>query len=206
MEKQSINKYVGQVFSFLMKTVYPSFVFPRGGLAQKSVSSCMDTLHVRYITLSRERIIDFCICQVYAISRFEESYISKWKVSHSFGKKAIERYLFQTAVQKRFQDRWLKENGLSRAELVSLFQDRSKHPLYKFIYPEYEEGTKRRLLGTLAGFYVCQVSTILWTPFSPSCARCPSAEKCREITKKKYFELYRIRVEEFNEREGYGND
>ena len=206
MEKQSANKYTRQVFSFLMKVVYPSFAFPGGGVARERVNNCLDTLQDRYMTLSRERVIDFCLCQVYAISRFEKGYENKWKVSHSFGGKAIERYFLQTPAHKRYQDRWLKENGLSRVELVSLFQDRSKHPLYKFIYPEYEEGTKSRLLGTLAGFYICQVSTMLWTPFSPACSGCSSAGRCREITQRKYFELYRVRVEEFNERKGYGND
>ena len=201
-----MNKYVGQVFSFLMKLVYPSFVFPRGGIAQKSISDCLNALQKKHMTLSRERIVDFCLCQAYAISRFERNYKNKWKVSHSFGEKAIERYFSQTPAQKRYQDRWLKENGLSRNMLVSLFQDRSKHPLYKFIYPEYEEATKSRLPGTLAGFYICQVSTMLWTPLSPTCNKCPFTEKCRKITQHKYFELYRIRTEEFNERGSYGNN
>ena len=207
MERQSMNKYVGQVFSFLMKLVYPSFVFPKGGAAQKSVNDCLNALQNKYSTLSRERIVDFCLCQVYTLSRFEKGYEKKWKASHSFGARATDRYFLQTPTHRRYQDRWLKENRLSRGMLHFLFQDRSKHPLYKFIYPEYEEGTKGRLLGTSAGFYICQVSTMLWTPFSPTCNKCTFVEECRKITQQKYFELYRIRVEEFNERGGgYGDD
>lgn len=65
----------------------------------------------------------------------------------------------------------------------------------KFLYPEYEDATKCRRIGTEAGLYVCSLSTLLWTPLSPVCRECTMAEKCREMTCERYPELYRLRVE-----------
>ncbi len=205
MEKQSTDKYARQVFTMLFKLIDPAFSFPGGGIAARSVAQCMAALERKHITLGRERIVDYCVCQAYAVTRFGEDYLPRWRVTHSFGEKALERYDRNTAIQKYHQDRWLREHGLSRGAILSLFQDRSQHPLFKFVFPEYEEGTKKRLLGTAAGFYICQVSTLGWTPFSPACECCPTAEKCREVTRQRYCELYRIRVEAYHERGRHGD-
>lgn len=82
-----------------------------------------------------------------------------------------------------------------RGGLLHEVRDRSQHPLAKFLYPEYEDATKRRRIGTEAGLYVCCLSTLLWTPLSPVCQECAMAGKCREMTRERYPELYRLRVE-----------
>ena len=64
-----------------------------------------------------------------------------------------------------------EEFGLSRHDLARAVEDRRSHPFGRFIYPEYEETTKRRLLSTEAGYLVCALSTLMWTPFSPSCSK-----------------------------------
>ena len=199
MEKNESIRYSIRVFTFLMKkTLAPSFEFPGGGISLRSVSFCLDSLEAGCKSdLSEERMNDFCICQVYAISRFDAGYLSKWKVSHSFGKKAIERFERSTKGKKYFEDKWLKEAGLSRSGLLIEFRDRSEHPLMKFIFPEYEENTKRRMHSSEVGFYICQVSTLLWTPFSPSCMTCKNEARCKEVCSRKYAELYRLRLEEF---------
>ena len=68
--------------------------------------------------------------------------------SHSFGKKAIGRYLRSGKERRYREDRWLKSFGLSRQDLVRAVEDRRRHPFGRFIYPEYEETTKRQLLST----------------------------------------------------------
>ncbi|MBF0575528.1 hypothetical protein IR022_06060 [Dysgonomonas sp. GY617] len=182
----------------MKKTLAPSFEFPGGGIALRSVTSCLNSLEAGCKSdLSAERLNAYCICQVYTISRFDTGYLSKWKVSHSFGKKAVLRFLSNTQNKKYFEDKWLKGIGLSRSSLRIEFRDRSEHPLMKFIFPEYEENTKRRMHSSEVGFYICQVSTLLWTPFSPSCQTCQNGVRCKEVCRKKYAELYRLRLEEF---------
>lgn len=195
-----MNKYASGVFTFLMRLVYPEFRFPGGKVARDAVQQCLETLEKQYISVSRERVMDFCICQVYAISRYGDDYRRRWNVSHSFGRKALERYSKEKEGGRYYENRWLKEHGLSRKRLLSLFADRTKHPLFKFIYPEWEECTKKRLLDMDAGYYICQVSTMLWTPFSPSCRVCSFATKCKDVTARKYHELYRLRIMEYQER------
>lgn len=199
METSESIKYSIRVFTFLMKiTLVPSFRFPHGNIAVDNVMSCLNTLEINYQEeLSCERLNDYCICQVYNISRFDKSYLNKWKVSHSFGKKAIKRYLSNSRIRKYYEDQWLKDAGLSRSGLLIEFRDRSRHPLMKFIFPEYEENTKKRMHSSEVGFYICQISTLLWTPFSESCTTCKNESRCRQVCRRKYAELYRLRVEEF---------
>ena len=88
-----------------------------------------------------------------------------------------------------------------RHDLARAVEDRRSHPFGRFIYPEYEETTKRRLLSTEAGYLVCALSTLMWTPFSPSCSKCAKAEPCRRRTQARYPELYRIRCEAWRKKE-----
>lgn len=193
---------MAKVFSILMRTaVTAAFTFPKGGIATRAVSSCLGVLdgHCQRET-SDERIVDFCVCQVYAISRFDAVYLKRWKVSHSFGQKALERFAANQQATRYYEDRWLRKYGLSRGVLVSYIRDRREHPLFRYVFPRYEEVTKERALNTTVGYYICGISTLLWTPFSPACQQCCHAEACRERTRLNYPELYRIRTEEYNNR------
>ena len=107
----------------------------------------------------------------------------------------MERFARSTKAHRYWEDRWLKEHGLSRGALLQEVRDRSEHPLAKFIYPEYEDATKLRRIGTEAGLYVCCQSTLMWTPLSPVCSECAMAERCRKMTHERYPELYRLRAE-----------
>lgn len=198
------DKYTCMVraFTLLMRrTVAPSFTFPGGGAAMRSVDACVKALEARYSALERERIADYCICQVYAISRFGGDYLSRWRVSHSFGKKAQERFAGTCREKRYWEDRWLMNQSLTRIDVGLWIEDRRKHPLYRFINPEYEEPTKRRMLSTPVGYYICGASTLLWTPFSPACQVCTMAAACQKRTKQVYGELYRIRIEEYSGKE-----
>lgn len=183
------------VFTFLMRELVDTgFSFPGGGIANRTVENCVELLGG---DPGRERMLDFCICQVYAVSGFGKAYLSRWNAGHSFGKKAITRFSQNTKQKRYYEDKWLSGAGLSRQGLPDRFRDRGNHPLAAFIYPEYEEATKKRMLNTEAGFYICQLSTLLWTPFSKTCRSCGQQDRCREITGRKYDELYRIRMEEY---------
>lgn len=202
MENREWNKCCRRVFTLLMKqTGWTDFNFPGGGLAERCISDCFAALQARYGDMSRERLVDFCVCQGYALSGYGKEYRHKWKVSHSFGAKAVTRFGSSNAGRHYYEECWLKGYGLSRGELLSCIADRSMHPFYRFIYPEYEEHTKQRLLSTEAGFAVCGLSTLLWTPFSPACRKCKLSEACRKRTEKCFPELYRIRCEAFRGKE-----
>lgn len=151
--------------------------------------------------LSDERIADFCICQVHAISRFDGGYLAyRWIPAHSFGPKARKRFAATTPVRRYHEDRWLQEAGLNRASLPLLLKDRREHPLWQFLDPAYEEATKQRVVNTPVGYYVCGISTLLWNPFSAACRKCSRAEFCRKRTAARYPELYRLRREEAERR------
>lgn len=203
MERPELIKCTIRVFTVLMKQLSPRFSFPKGGVATKTVSSCLDSLETEYtVGLSLERIVDYCVCQVYAASRFDKGYVTnKWKVTHSFGKKALERFSETGKAKKYYEEKWLRECNLSRSTLFALIENKKRHPLFKFIYPDYEDATKMRMLSSEVGYYICAVSTLLWTPFSPVCRDCLKANLCKERTRSRYPELYRIRLEEFRKKE-----
>lgn len=202
MEKKEWAESVCRVFERLVRdTLWGDFTFPAGGRSVRLLEACFDRLEKKVITVSGERLADFCICQVYTISGFEASYRKRWDVSHSFGQKAVSRFL-QTGKQRRFyEDKWLKSFGISRTDIYTLAERRKRHPFTRFVFPEYEEVTKRRLLSSETGYLICGNSTLLWTPFSPSCQRCRHAASCRLRTAAQYPELYRLRCEMWNEKE-----
>lgn len=188
------------IFCSLMRhSVIPTFTWPKGGVARQVVFTCLEVLRKEYAEISEERIIDYCVCQIYAISRFDKEYLNhRWNITHSFGKKAICRFQANKQGNRYYEDKWLKDIGLSRNMLLEKIQDRKKHPLFRYINPEYEEATKARALSTTAGYYICAASTLLWNPYSASCSKCSKQEACIERTRMGYPELYRIRTEEFN--------
>lgn len=178
----------------LCRTLWPGFRFPGGRAAECAVERCAQALESTHGALSTERVADFCICQVYAISGYGEEYRRRWRPAHSFGAKALERFSATTLARRYYEDRWLHGYGLTREGLASE-TGCGEHPLARFVFPEWEELTKRRLLSTEAGYLVCGSSTLLWTPQSPVCGRCVLRDRCRERTRRLYPELYRLRCE-----------
>ena len=111
MEKKEWTESVCRVFERLVRdTLWGDFTFPAGGRPVRLLEACFDRLKKKVITVSGERLADFCICQVYTISGFEASYRKRWDVSHSFGQKAVSRYL-QTGKQRRFYEMAEKLRG-----------------------------------------------------------------------------------------------
>lgn len=192
-----------RVFEYLMrKTVTDGFRFPGGVNSQRTLNLFVDSIERELeCSLNRERITGFCICQIYCISDFGSNYLKRWKVAHSFGKKAIGRYMSNSRERRYYEDKWLRQNNTGRHELLEIFTDRSRHPLHKFIYPEYEEATKKRMFNSEVGFYICRISTLLWTPFSDTCRRCRNSKRCRDSLNREYPELYRIREETYKKGE-----
>lgn len=202
MERKEWTDGCRRLFTRLVRaTLWADFSFPAGGRTDRQLGMCFDELCRRFVSVSQERLADFCICQVYALSGYGMAYRRRWNVAHSFGEKAVGRYLRSGKGHRYREDRWLENHGLSRQALITVVADRSRHPFSPFIYPEYEEVTKRRLLSTEAGYLVCALSTLMWTPFSPSCSRCVKAEPCRDRTQARYPELFRIRCEAWREKE-----
>lgn len=202
MERKEWIDGCRRLFARLVRAaVWADFTFPAGGRSGRQLGTCFDLLCREVVSVSGERLADFCICQAYTLSGYGTSYRRRWNVSHSFGEKAVRRYLCSGKGRRYHEDRWLESHGLSRPALAGMVIDRSRHPLDRFIYPEYEERTKRRLLSTEAGYVVCALSTLLWTPFSPSCGKCRRSGECRRRTEAIYPELFRLRCEAWLKKE-----
>lgn len=200
---QEKSKLISRLFVLLMRlTVQSTFTMPGGRLAEKQIDDALDYLTKHYGEVGLERIVDYCICQVFAISKFDNNYLLRWKSSHSFGAKALTRFVTRRPGQKYYEDKWLSGFRLTREILLREIEDRSTHPLFKFIYPDYEDATKRRALSSVVGYYICGASTLLWTPFSEVCQSCTKSEACKVRTQKLYPEIYRLRVAEFKGKEG----
>lgn len=189
----------------LFRLIWPKFLYPKNAKTIQLLEACYGRLYAKLGRVTVIDMVDFMICQVYACSRFDKSYIQRWNVSHSLGQRALSRFFSETSSKKYYEDLWLQSYGLNRPNLVAKYKNFGQHPYQKFIYPEYEDVTKLRLLSTEAGYFICALSTLMWTPFSPVCQRCLYAEKCKRRTLQGYPDLYRIRVLAFSEngRNGY---
>lgn len=104
MERKEWIDGCRRLFARLVRTtVWADFVFPAGGKADRQLGMCFDGLCREVVSVSAERLSDFCICQAYAISGYDTAYRKKWNVSHSFGKKAIGRYL-RSGKERRYRE------------------------------------------------------------------------------------------------------
>lgn len=171
MEKKEWIDGCRRLFTRLLRAaVWPDFQFPSGGKADRQLSACFDLLCREAGSVSPERLSDFCICQVYALSGYAPSYRGKWNISHSFGRKAADRYLHSGKERRYWEDRWLKGFGLSRDSLTQAVENRRGHPFGRFIYPEYEEiyqtasALQRGRLSRLCALHI-DVDTLLAVMF-----------------------------------------
>ena len=154
MERKEWIDGCRRLFTRLVRTtVWADFVFPTGGKSDRQLGMCFDGLCREVVSVSAERLSDFCICQTYAISGYDTAYRRKWNVSHSFGKKAIGRYLRSGKERRYREDRWLKSFGLSRHDLARAVEDRRSHPFGRFIYPAYEATSFSRCLISVSEIF-----------------------------------------------------
>lgn len=172
------------------KLISSTFKLSKGGATIKVFRNALGKLEKKYGSLTRSRIVDYVVCSAYPFRDRGDN----WKVNQIFGPKSLERFTTDKGRQY-YEDRWLAEENLTRAGLMKLIEDRSEHPLSKYIYVAAEESTKRGALNTELGFARCQSSTLGWSPESESCNQCDFQAKCKELTKLNYPELYRIREE-----------
>ena len=191
MENEKWIKNTIKVFSEIeKKLVDSSFRFSQGGSTARVLSKFIGLFEKEFGAITKERMVDFCICTAHAYRSRET-----WTINQAFGPSSIKRLKESKRGARYYEDQWLEGGGLSRDALIQLIADRSEHPLAKYIFQESEEQTKMRLLNRPVGFVICQQSTLGWSPLSAACGGCKFIEQCKQETGKKYPELYRIRVE-----------
>ena len=184
--KQVITVYTEIVTRLVNKT----FRFSQGGKTTRTISKFLDEFEKEYGTITKERLVDFCICTAH-IYRVRE----KWTIQQVFGPTSLSRFKESKQGKVYYEDKWLSEGQLTREYLYNLIADRKEHPQAKYIHVLSEEGTKRRLLNQRVGYLLCQTSTLGWSPVSETCKQCDFQQECENETQRKYPELYRIRLE-----------
>lgn len=172
------------------KLISPSFKFSKGGEAIRIVAQALGRLEKKHGSLSRERIVDYCVSAAYTFKDRGD----KWKINQVFGPKSIEKFGTDRRV-KYYEDRWLASANITRSHLLSYLADKSKHPHQQYVYMPMEEPTKRRMLNTNAGYLICQSSTLGWSPESENCSLCKFVNQCQIETQRKFPEIYRLRIE-----------
>lgn len=196
-EEQRMVSQTIRVFAEIQRRlVNPDFKTPKGGAAVSTVAKFIKSLIKEYGNATSERIVDFCIGTTYVFKNRE-----RWNIAQFFGPKALLRFKERKHGNRFYEDRWLKEKELSRQFFVNLIADKSEHPQAKYIYVQAEETTKHRMLNQDVGFFLCQASTLGWSPLSNACQQCVFIDKCKIETQTKYPELYRIRIEHGNSKQ-----
>lgn len=191
MVTEYLIKQTMKVFTRIaINLINPSFRFSNGGATIRTITQALEGLERKCGGLSRERIVDYCVSSAYIF----KDRGTEWKINQVFGPKSIQRFDSDKG-RRYYEDRWLASANITRADLMSLIEDRSQHPQAKYIYLPMEESTKRRLLNHEAGFLICQSSTLGWSPESECCSKCKFTEECKIETNRKFPEIYRLRLE-----------
>ena len=198
--EERLAKKIKTVYTEITKRlVDPTFSFPEGGKINRQlfqfIKEFSQTCGGEFNTA---RLVDYCVFQIH---KNRNAPYQRNLAPKTFGATAFQKYLSMSSKQKKYmEDQWLSEAQLTRAYLNSLICNKEEHPQKKFIYMPSEEGTKKRCINTDIGFVICSTSTLMWSPFSPTCQICKQADMCKKETANKYPELYRIRLEEYGER------
>jgi hypothetical protein len=197
--KEQEMKMIRTVYTEIVRqSIDPSFAFPQGGQVDRKLSQFI----VKFSEMcggefNTFRLVDYCVFQIH---KNRESPHQRSIAPLVFGDANLKKYLSMSSKQKTYmEDKWLSEAKLTRGALNSLINKR-EHPHAKYIYMPSDECTKKRCLNTDVGFFLCLISTLMWSPFSPTCQICTNADQCVEETKMKYPELYRLRVEKYEKR------
>lgn len=191
MENEKLIKHITTVFTAIVKKmVNPSYKFPKGGATIRTLTTFIALMEREFGSVTNERLVDACITGIYPLRERKQ-----WKLNQIFGTQTIKRIKGLTKGHLYYQNKWLESANISRNDLINLIQDRSKHPLAKFIYVHSEETTKKRHLNQNAGYLICQLSTLGWAPLSDSCQQCVFTDDCKKETQRKYPEIYRLRIE-----------
>ena len=201
MEREErLTKKIKIVYTeIIRKLIDPSFKFPGGGMVDKKLSSFIKKFtNMCGGEFNTSRLVDYCVFQAH---KNRNSTIQVSLAPNTFGNTALQKYQQMSSKQKTFaENKWLESAQLTRAYLNSLISNqKSEHPLAKFIYMESEESTKMRCMNTEVGLVICATSTLMWSPFSKTCQRCKNADTCQKQTALKYPELYRIRLKKYGE-------
>lgn len=193
METEKLTKQTITVFSEIIKLISPTYKFNNGGANKRIIENFLNLLEKQFGAITCERLVDALISCIYIYRERE-----KWTLRQILGPTVFKKTLEHKHGVQFYQDKWLASGGLSRDGLVNLIKSRKEHPLHKFIYVPSEELTKKRQLNTNAGFILCQLSTLGWSPLSNACSLCNFMNECKIKTEEKYPEIYRLRTE-------YGN-
>lgn len=195
MVNERLIKQITAVYTeIIKKTTNPKWKFPQGGLAMK----CLDTFITSFTkdcggVFNSKRMVDYCICQAHTFRDFTKD--GKWKPAHSFGPNALKKYGTKAYGKKFYEDKWLATGQLTRQHLYGMVEDKRQHPQAKYIYMPSEEITKDRYINSEIGYFLCQNSTLGWSPLSDACLKCKYIESCKKETERRFPELYRIRIE-----------
>lgn len=194
MEKEKLTKQTTTVFTAIItKLVDPTYKFPKGGAVTRIIITFLNRMEQEFGAITCERLVDVCVTGAYT---FRER--GQWTLKQVFGPSTIKRVKEQKRGQLFYQDQWLESAGLSRGALLDMIKDRKEHPQAKFIYIQSEEATKKRQLNRKTGYFICQLSTLGWSPESEACQQCNFTADCKAETERKYPEIYRLRIEHGN--------
>lgn len=191
MEKEKLTKQIITVLTTLIqKQGNPTFKFPQGGAIARTLTKFISELETEFGKVTCERLVDACITGAYTCKNVKPTPIKSILSSAT-----IKRMREQKRGVIFYQEQWLEMIGTSRRDLVDSINTRTEHPHSRYIFIPSEEMTKKRQLNRKAGYMLCQLSTLGWSPLSDACAQCVFVDECKQETEKKYPELYRLRTE-----------
>lgn len=194
MEKEKLTKQTATVFTAIInKLADPTYKFPGGGATARIIATFLTRMEKEFGAITCERLVDACVTGAYTSRERKQ-----WPLKQVFGPSTIKRVKEQKRGQLFYQDQWLESAGLSRDALVNMIKDRKEHPQAKFIFIQSEEATKKRQLNRKTGYFICQLSTLGWSPLSEACQQCEFVDDCKCETERKYPEIYRLRIEHGN--------
>ena len=99
------------VYSEIIKKIDPSFKLSKGGATIRTITNFLKLLKDEYGGISAERIVDYCVCNLYAFRQR-----STWNIKSILGPSGIERLNNNKRGNIYYENKWLNELSLDRSK------------------------------------------------------------------------------------------
>ena len=87
MASENLIKQTVTVFTEIQRRlVDPTFKFSQGGATIRTLSNFLDLFAKEFGSVTKERLVDFCVCTAYAYKDRE-----RWTIKQAFGPSSIKR-------------------------------------------------------------------------------------------------------------------
>ena len=171
------------------------FAFPEDEKTNSLFEGIVSRVEELYGAVTDQRLADIAIYieYVYRSGNGRRRFVGfLTQIPMKYNCSVLEFYQRRKYAMTKFEDAWLRDNGLSRmaiSDQVAVAEKPSAVPT------NHEDSARRRFINTPTGYVYCHKLTSGWDPMSTVCVGCRFCEQCKTDLLRSRPDLYNKRHE-----------